>query len=130
MKRTAEVALTAPAQVNVNRLRVPSFGLASLCLGTNTKGSKCHLLDSAPKPKQADKGTDDFHFVPEKEVIKIAYELDDAFGLIDSAKLEIFGRFDDKPLWTLDLTKLGDDWLAHGKHFVKWDGRLVTPTAT
>src|SRR5262245_34901334 len=129
MKRTAEVALTAPAQVNVNRLRVPTFGVVRLSVCTNSKGSKSYLLDTAPKPKEVDKGTDDFHFVPEKEVLNIAYEIDDAFGLIDAAKLELFKRFDKKALWTLDLTDLGADWLAHGIHLIKWDGRLVTPEA-
>ena len=43
MKRTAEVALTAPAQVNVNRLRVPSFGLASFALGPNPAGLRTDL---------------------------------------------------------------------------------------
>src|SRR5205085_2817028 len=28
-----------------------------------------------------------------------------------------------------DLKTLGPDWVAHGKHTVKWDGRVVKPTA-
>lgn len=129
MNRTAEVALTPDGKTNVNRLRVPEFTLVKLFLKIGGKASKCHFPPEAPPPKEGDTGKDDFHFVPEKETIEIAYELDDACGLIETAKLELFCRFREAALWTLDLAKLGDDWLAHGKHTVKWDGRVVTPTA-
>ena len=129
MNRTAEVALTPDGKTNVNRLRVPEFTLVKLCLKIGGKASKCYFPPDAPPPKEADTGKDDFHFAPEKETVEIAYELDDACGLIETAKLELFCRFREAALWTLDLAKLGDDWLAHGKHIVKWDGRVVTPTA-
>ena len=129
MNRTADVALTEPGKTNVNRVRIPEFAVLKLCLKIGSKASKSLLPPGAPPPTQADSGSDDFHFAPEKETIQIAYELEDPFGVITQAKLELFRRFDTAPLWSLDLVTLGEDWYAHGKHTVKWDGRVVTPAA-
>src|SRR5687767_963216 len=101
MKRNAEVALTATNKENVNRLRVPDFGVLKLCVQTDKSASKSYLPEGAPKPKEADKGMDDFHFAPEKEAIKIFYEVDNIFGMVEKAKLELFCRFKKDPLWTL-----------------------------
>ena len=35
----------------------------------------------------------------------------------------------DDPIWELELEDLGEDWFRHGKHVVKWDGRVVRATA-
>ena len=125
MNRNAEVALTLGDDTNLNRLRVPEFALLRLCVLVGAKASKSYLQPGAPKQK--DSGADDFHFVPEKETGGIAYEIDDVCGVIAKAKLELFCRFKKDPLWTLDLTKLGPDAYCHGKHSLKWDGRVVTP---
>ena len=124
MERSATIARTnlADGETNVNRLRVPQFGIVSLCLSTPAKASKTYLQPGAKAPAP---GADDFHFVPDKETIRIEYEMDDQGAIVDEGKLELFGRFDDDPLWTLDLEKLGPTWLSHGKHEVKWDGRIV-----
>lgn len=127
MKRTVPVARTAHDLTHVNRLRVPEFGIVKLCVRKGAKASKSYLVEWAPKPAAADAGSDDFHFVPEKETVEIFYELDDRFGLIGEAKLELFCRFRKKPLWTVQLDKMGDETYVHGKHALKWDGRVVSP---
>jgi hypothetical protein len=124
MNRIARVARTAHDLDHVNRLRFPSFQIVDLTLKAGAKTSKCHLPGG---PKGA--GSDDFHFVPEHETIEINYEIDDPFGVADGGKIEFFTRFDDTALWTLDLGGLGPDWVSHGKHSIKWDGRTVKPTA-
>lgn len=128
MKRTAYIARTADNKAPVNRLRYPAFGIRHLHLKAGTKASKCHLPSWMPPPDK-NPGTDDFHFVPEKETFQLIFELSDPFGRIQKGKLELFGRFEKDPLWTLDLSKLGADWWAHGKHTVTWDGRIVSPKA-
>ncbi len=129
MKRTVYLARTAYDLKHLNRMAIPEFGVLSLAVATATKSSKSHIPDGAPGPTTADTGTEDFHFVPEKETVEIRYGIDDRFLLIDSGKLELFTRFSETALWTLDLKTLGADWWAHGKHAVKWDGRIVKPTA-
>jgi hypothetical protein len=125
MERAATVARTnlADNETNVNRLRVPQFGIVALKLSVGGKESKTYLQPGAAPVAGA--GTDDFHFVPDKESITIAYEIDDAGAIVDEGKVELFTRFKEDPLWTLDLEKLGAGWLGHGKHEVKWDGRVV-----
>ena len=129
MKRTAYIARTANDLTHVNRLGIPFFGLLELRLAAGAKTSKSYLPDDAPPPATAETGSDAFHFVPEKETIEIRYQIDDRAGLVSGAKLELFTRFDENAIWTLDFDKLGEDWWAHGKHVIKWDGRIVTPTA-
>ncbi len=125
LQRTVRIARTAHDLTHVNRLRVPEFGVVRISVGIGGKSSKPYRPANAPAPKDADTGTDDFHFCPEKEEVEIRYEIDDFGGNIDEATLEMFCRYEDAPLWTLDLTKLGWTWYAHGKHLVKWDGRVV-----
>src|SRR5262245_32317607 len=129
MKRTVDVARTAHDLSHVNRLVVPSFAVKRLALVMGGKASKSYQPKGAPPPTKANNGTDDFHFVPDKESIEIQYEIDDKFGVVESAKLEWFSRFDDKPIATIDLKPLGPTWWTHGEHVIKWDGRLVKPTA-
>lgn len=135
IKREVKVAFTAPDNTNANRLRIPDCGVVSLRLvagdkKTGKKKSNSYLPPDAPKPKKAEAGSDDFHFAPDAESISIVYELDNKFEVIRTARIELFSRYRQAPLWTLDLTKLGDDWFSHGEHTVKWDGRIITPTST
>ncbi len=126
MPRTARIARTAHDLDHVNHLRFPAFQLVSLFLKAGAKTSKSYT--TAPQAGDGG-GSDDFHFLPEMETIEIHYQIDDPFVIADHGKLELFTRFEDKPLWSLDLAALGDDWLTHGKHVVKWDGRIVNPSA-
>lgn len=120
-----KVARTAKGLSHVNRLVVPGFGIVELHLknADESKQSKAYLPQGFSAPSG---GTDDFHFAPEKETIKICYEIKDSNGVISKAKLELFRRFKEQPIWSLDLTKLGEDWYEDGKHEIEWDGRLPT----
>ena len=129
MKRTVYVARTSHDLEHVNRLVAPEYGIVSLNVVAGSASSKSHLPADAPQPASPDSGSDDFHFVPEHETVEIRYEINDRFGLVDEARLEMFTRFDETPLWTLELKTLGADWWAHGKHAVKWDGRIVKAAA-
>lgn len=122
MKRNANVARTAFDLTHENRIRVPEFRIISLNLVSGAKSSKSYLPDDAPPTPSA--GDDGFHFVPEKETIQITYELDDRFAMIQTLKLELFRKYDKTVMWTLDLTKLGPNTLIHGKHTLKFDGRV------
>jgi hypothetical protein len=124
MKKTATVARTAFDLDHVNRLRVPGIGIVSLALkARGGQTSKMHVPDWAPPA--AGGGSDDFHFVPEFEAVTIEFELDDPFALVGEATLELFCRHVAKPLWTMKLEDLGEDGLVHGKHSLKWDGRVI-----
>ena len=122
MKRNSNVARTAFDLTHENRIRVPEFRIISLNLVSGAKSSKSYLPDDAPPTPSA--GDDGFHFVPEKETIQITYELDDRFAMIQTLKLELFRKYDKTVMWTLDLTKLGPNTLIHGKHTLKFDGRV------
>ena len=82
------------------------------------------MPENAPDPGKAD-GDDAFHFLTEYDTCDLIYELENPFGLEVKARLDVLGRFEPKPLWSLDLVKLGPTWLRHGVHTVKWDGRIV-----
>src|SRR5262245_29429131 len=127
LDRTAYVARTAHDLDHVNRIGIPVYSVLELRLKASGKTSKSYLPDDAPRASAAETGSDDFHFAPEKETIEILFEIEDRFGLANDAKLELVTRFEETPLWTLDLKTLGEDWWAHGKHAVKWDGRIVKP---
>lgn len=129
MQRTVYPARTGHDLTHVNRLAVPEFGILDLRIAAGAKTSRFHQPAGSPAPKTAENGAKDFHFIPEHETVEIRYEIEDRFVLVDGAKLELFARFDENPLWSLDLKDLGEDWWAHGKHVVKWDGRIVKPTA-
>lgn len=129
IKRTAHIARTAHDLKHVNHVVVPTFGIRRLALVAGAKASKSYLPKDSPAPAAKDSGSDDFHFAPEKETIEIQYEIDDKFGAVDSAKLQLFTRFEDAAIFEMDLKQLGEDWWSHGKHSVKWDGRLVKPAA-
>jgi hypothetical protein len=123
MDRTATVARTLKGKDNVNRLRVPAYGVVGLCVAIGDKTSKSYLPKGAPAPADAG-GSDDFHFAPEAEQIEIRYEVNNPFAVVEGARLLLFSRYEKDALWTLDLATLGADWLKHGKHVVKWDGRI------
>ena len=129
MERAVTVARTnlADDEKNVNRLRVPQFGVVGLSLSINARQSKTYLQPGVAPAAAA--GADDFHFVPDKESISIQYEIDDTCAIVSEATLELSTRFKKDPLWTLELHKLGQGWLANGKHEVKWDGRVVKAKA-
>ena len=128
MKRTVRVARTAYDLKHTNRLQAPEFGVVMLSVKVGDKSSKSYLQEGAPY-KSDGSGSDDFHFVPEKETGSIDFEIDDPFQIVANARLELFKRFKDAPLWSLDLTKLGDDSYIHGKHSLKWDGRVIAAPA-
>ncbi|BDC48758.1 hypothetical protein F183_A10740 [Bryobacterales bacterium F-183] len=131
MSREAYIARTAHDLDHVNRVQIPVFALKDFRLEINGKKSKYHYPEDATPPSTAaDTGKDDFHFIPELEEVKIQYEIHDPARLITKAKLELFTNFDKEALWELDLDLFGEDWLAHGKHEIKWDGRIFNnPTA-
>lgn len=125
MNRTAKAARTPHDKDNVNRLRVPEFGVKKLIVKAGAKASKSYQPQGAKYAPDENGGADDFHFAPEQEVVDIVYELVDAFGAIDGATLALHCRFQEAPLWTLDLKALGHTWWLEGKHTVKWDGRVI-----
>ena len=128
MKKTVTVARTAYDLSHVNRLRVPEFSILRLAVTASGKSSKTYWPEwEFEHAAAATGGADDFHFCPEKEIAPIEYEIDDPYGLVGEAKLELFCRFEKKPLWTLRLKKIGEDTWVHGKHSLKWDGRVVSP---
>lgn len=130
VKRTAKVARTASDLDHVNRLHAPQFSLIKLELKVGGKNSKSYVQPDLDPQPPASTGSDDFHFAPEKEKPEIVYEIDDPFAMIRFGKLELFRRFEEKALWTLNLDKLGEDSLLHGDHSLKWDGRIFKdPTA-
>lgn len=129
MNRTVYVARTAHDQTHVNRLAVPEFALTDFRLVAGAKKSRFHQPDDAPAPVSPESGAADFHFVPEHETIEMRYTIQDRFGIVKGAKLEVFTGFESTALWTLDLKELGENWWAHGKHAIRWDGRVVKPTA-
>jgi hypothetical protein len=125
MDRTASVARTPTGKDNLNRLRVPEYGVKQITVKCGGKVSKSYQPPGAHNPPDTNNGTDGFHFAPEKESLEIDYEIVDPCGAIEGATLQLFRRYQQAPLWTLDLKTLGPTWWAHGKHSVKWDGRVV-----
>jgi hypothetical protein len=127
MKNTVAVARTAYDLTHVNRLRVSEFSIVRLAVTAGGKSSKTYWPEWEYKQAAAGGGSDDFHFCPEKENAAIEYEIDDPFALVGDARFELFCRFEQKPLWTLELKRMGEDTWLHGKHSLKWDGRVVSP---
>lgn len=121
LKRTAYVARTAHDLKHVNRLHVPKFGVLKLFLTTGDKSSKSYLLPEAPDQKQDATATDDFHFAPVKEKVKIKYTIDDKFGSISWATLELFHRNKKEPIWKKELF---DELVADGEREIEWDGKI------
>lgn len=126
MKKTAYIARTAHDLDHVNRLRVPEFSIKSLWVKASGKQSKTYWPEWAFAPAAPSAGSDDFHFCPEKEIATIEYEVDNPYAIVGEARFELFCRFQKKPLWTLKLSKMGDDTWIHGKHSISWDGRVFS----
>lgn len=122
MRRTARVARTAYDLTHINRLHVPQYGVLKLYLQVGGKASKMYVLESAPAPTQEGGATDDMHFAPEKETVKIKYQIDDWCGVITKAKLELFYRDKTAAIWTKDLTT---DQFTHGDHDLDWTGKIA-----
>ena len=122
MRRTARVARTAYDLTHVNRLHVPQFGVVKLFLKAGGKISKSYLLETAPKVKPEAGATDDMHFAPEKETVKITYEIDDWSGVITKATLELFYRGSTTAAWKKELT---EEEYTHGEHALDWKGEIA-----
>ena len=136
INREASVARTAHDKQHVNRLVVPEFGVIEVRVRvSDAKGSKSYLTADADPPRApGGKGTDDFHFAPGPQLdagtwavdpakhddVEIWYDLFNPFLAIESAKLELFRRFDKTPFWTRDLK---DDELDEGEHILKFGPR-------
>ena len=112
-----------------NQLRVPEFWIADLRLKAGGKESKFFLPVNARKVPKHLTGSEDFNFAPVKETIELRYFVHDPFRVITGGKIEVLTRFEDDPLFTLDLAEVGLSWVVHGEHVVKWDGRIVKPEA-
>src|SRR6478609_4715178 len=126
MTLQAKVARTAQGLDHGNHLRVPVFGVTKIAIttpaGTTSKG---YLPADSPwvaKNPPPEEGTDDVHFAPEKETVKIKYTLRNPVGAITAARLELYGPHDDGPLWTRDLTP---EECADGEHTLDWKGEVT-----
>jgi len=127
MDRTGYVIKTPKGETNVNKLRLPEFGVVAVQLKAGDKFSKAYVPTGAKAGGEA--GTDDFHFLPEHETIEIHYQINNPTEIVKGARLQLYTRFDTSPLFSLDLETLGTTWIKHGKHVVKWDGRLPAAKA-
>jgi hypothetical protein len=116
----AKVMRTADGLDHVNRLCVSRFAIAEFRLETSDGKlkSKTHFPEGCKAP---DGGSDDFHFVPEREKLVIRYKLEDPFRLVTKAAIELYVRFNEKPLWKRDLKPA--EYLD-GEHKIEWDGKL------
>lgn len=112
-----------------NHVRPPQIGIRDLRLKASGKRSKFHLPENAPDPETPETGSDAFNFLPEHDVCDLVFDIDNPFDIVDRARIEITTRFDAKPLWTIDLMKLGPTWTRHGVHTVKWPGQVFDDSA-
>jgi hypothetical protein len=141
--RDAFVARTAHDKQHVNRLAIPEYAVIEVRVRkTAAKGSKSYLDPKAVPPREpAGEGGDDFHFAPGPQLnsgtwavdaaknddVQIWYDLFNPFLAIETAKLEMFRRFEKTPFWTRDLK---DDELKDGEQILKfganakWDGKI------
>ncbi|HEY4187461.1 MAG TPA: hypothetical protein VGP07_20460 [Polyangia bacterium] len=148
IKREAYVARTAHDLKHVNHLGVPQYGTIELRVRlTEDKGSKSYLPDAAtPGRPPTGKGSDEFHFAPGPQLdpgtwaidpaktdeVELWYHLFNPHRAIESARLELYRRFDKTPFWTRELK--GEE-LEDGEHVLtfgakaKWDGKLDPPHA-
>jgi hypothetical protein len=125
MSLKSSVARTAHDLKHVNTLRVPELGVTALTLTVpGGATSKSYLppdsqwaKDNPPKGE----GKDDVHFAPEKEKAQIKYTLRNPVGAITSARLELYGPYEEKALWTRDLTP---EECADGEHTIEWSGEV------
>lgn len=129
MTLQAKVARTAHDLDHGNHLRAPVFGVTKLSIATPAgTTSKCYLPEDSPWVKKnppPKEGTDDVHFAPEKEKVKVKYTLRNPVGAITGARLELYGPHQDGALWTRDLTP---EECADGEHEIEWDGKVTKST--
>jgi hypothetical protein len=128
---TSGLLLTRKAEdeTHGNHLRAPHIAIRDLRLKAAGKSSVFHLPENAPDPGTAETGSDSFNFLPEHDTCDLVFDIDNPFDIVDRARIEICTRFEKKPLWTLDLVKLGPTWLRHGVHTVKWPGQVIADDA-
>ena len=117
------------AETHGNHLRAPHIAIRDLRLKAAGKSSVFHLPENAADPGTAETGSDSFNFLPEHDTCELVFDIDNPFDIVDRARIEICKRFETKPLWTLDLTKLGATWLRHGMHTVQWPGQVIAGDA-
>jgi hypothetical protein len=100
---------------------MPKVGVLKLFLAIGGKSSKSYLLPEAPEQKQDPNATDNFYFAPVREKPKIKYEIDDRFGNLWWATLELFHRNSKTAIWKKELF---DKDITHGEHEIEWDGKI------
>ncbi len=93
-----------------NTLVPSSYGIVYLQAGTGSVWSKSF---GGTEQKE---GQEDFHYAPGVEDLTIKYRVHDPKGVILSAFLEIYRRFDSSPLWRRELTEAER---ADGEHSFK-----------
>ena len=105
----ANVARTASSlgAKHHNTLVPPSHGVVWMQLSAGSAKSKSY---GGTEEKN---GAEDFHYAPGVEDLTLKYKIHDPKGGIRAARLEIFGRFSDAPLWQRDLT---DPERSDGEH--------------
>ena len=143
INRTARIARTAHDKTHLNRLAIPEFGVVEIQIkGQGGSKSKSRRDGSSATPTApSGTGADTFHFAPGpqyavatwtadptlKDDVQIVYTLHNPQFAIQVAKLELFTRFSEDPVWTRDLA---DDELLHGEHTLQfnnqdnWDGKI------
>lgn len=141
--RSADVARTAHDLTHINRLGVPELGVVFIQVRAGVGNrSKCYRDASSKTAVLAPiDGDDTFHFAPGpqydqvawvadpalKDDVQIVYQLHNPQVAIKTAKLEIFPRFADTPIWSRDLD---EDERLQGEHTLQfnaqdnWDGKI------
>lgn len=77
--------------------------------------------------QSAPEGTDDFHFAPETETVKLFWKIDDKGGLVTGGRLELRDKASDRVLWSRALRD--GEW-TDGDHESDWNGELDGERAT
>src|SRR5262245_48397094 len=93
--------------------RVPwTYGVTWMQLEAGSAKSK-----SMSGTEQKD-GKDDFQYAPGVEDLTLKYKINDPKGVILAARLELYRRFDETPLWKRDLTEAER---SDGEHSFKFE---------
>lgn len=82
--------------------------------------------EAAPA-QSAPEGTDDFHFAPGTEAVKLIWKIDDKGALITGGRLELRDKASDVVLWSRVLVE--GEW-TDGDHEADWTGELDAEDAT
>lgn len=109
--RVARVA-DSLGKKHYNTLVPPSYGVAYVQLNAGSAQSTSFGGTEQKKAK------DDFHYAAGSEQLTLKYRMDDPKGVILAARIELYRRFDETPLWKRDLT---DDERADGDHSFKFE---------